>query len=810
MREITSLLMAVLTAITASAMPAIQTPIEVSQPDGNAIMRTEAEYYVYALSDNENLMPSKVIVRNEDEHSSIEMLFVSALEKDLFSKVDTQNGFGAEQTSDTFSVGANLITNTSTPILKTWKGNPNHYYTTSIHENNNIITFNLDDITQHTYSVAGSPAVLFGTENEWDMINGPEMTLNDDTGIYEWTSEEIELSAGLIAFKVFLDHNWRIAYPPEDFEITAETPGTYTLYVTYNPETNEVTGELVQKHTYALAGTPAALFGVENDWDIINGPEMTLNEETSLYEWTSAEIELSAGLVAFKVFHDHNWRIAYPPEDFEITAETPGTYTLYVTYNPETSEVCGTLTKSANGFPGDVNGDGIVTAADITTLYDILLNNDYSHAAYGDQTGDGIVTAADVTAVYNILLLDSSQASNQAYVDLGLPSGTLWATMNIGASSPEDYGDHFAWGETQPKDVYNWSTYKWGNGSSSKMTKYCTDSSFGNNGFVDNKTELDPEDDAATANWGPEWRTPTKEQEDELRNECIWQWTTQNGVNGYQVTSKHNSASLFLPAAGTRNGNDLSNAGARGTYWSRTLYNDIPRNANYLYFFSDAVRWEYYGRQYGFSVRAVRAPQPSNHAYVDLGLPSGTLWATMNIGASSPEDYGDYFAWGETQPKDVYSWSTYKWCNGSSSKMTKYCTDSSFGNNGFVDNKTELDPEDDAATANWGPEWRTPTKEQEDELRNECIWQWTTQNGVNGYQVTSKHNGASLFLPAAGTRSGNDLSNASASGTYWSRMLYNDSPRDANYLYFNSGAVRWEYYGRRYGFTVRAVRAPQK
>ena len=236
------------------------------------------------------------------------------------------------------------------------------------------------------------------------------------------------------------------------------------------------------------------------------------------------------------------------------------------------------------------------------------------------------------------------------------------------------------------------------------------------------------------------------------------------------MTSKHNSASLFLPAAGTRNGNDLSNAGARGTYWSRTLYNDIPRNANYLYFFSDAVRWEYYGRQYGFSVRAVRAPQPSNHAYVDLGLPSGTLWATMNIGASSPEDYGDYFAWGETQPKDVYSWSTYKWCNGSSSKMTKYCTDSSFGNNGFVDNKTELDPED----------------------------------------VTSKHNGASLFLPAAGTRSGNDLSNASASGTYWSRMLYNDSPRDANYLYFNSGAVRWEYYGRRYGFTVRAVRAPQK
>ena len=97
------------------------------------------------------------------------------------------------------------------------------------------------------------------------------------------------------------------------------------------------------------------------------------------------------------------------------------------------------------------------------------------------------------------------------------------------------------------------------------------------------------------------------------------------------------------------------------------------------------------------------------HAYVDLGLPSGTLWATCNVGASSPEEYGDYFAWGETEPKNDYNWSTYKYCKGSSTTMTKYCTSSSYGT---VDNKTELEPSDDAATVNWGSNWQMPSLEQ--------------------------------------------------------------------------------------------------
>ncbi len=198
------------------------------------------------------------------------------------------------------------------------------------------------------------------------------------------------------------------------------------------------------------------------------------------------------------------------------------------------------------------------------------------------------------------------------------------------------------------------------------------------------------------------------------------------------------------------------------------------------------------------------------HDYVDLGLPSGTLWATCNVGASSPEDYGYYFAWGETEPYDengktTFSWSTYKWCNGSSSTMTKYCTDSSYGNNGFTDGKTELDPEDDAAYVNWGPAWRMPSKDQIDELRTNCTWTWTVKNNVNGYEVKGK-NGNSVFLPAAGYRNNSPLYDAGSDGYYWSRSLYESRPLGAWYLSFDSSSIGAFNSRRFYGFSVRPVR----
>ena len=193
-------------------------------------------------------------------------------------------------------------------------------------------------------------------------------------------------------------------------------------------------------------------------------------------------------------------------------------------------------------------------------------------------------------------------------------------------------------------------------------------------------------------------------------------------------------------------------------------------------------------------------PNTGNHEYVDLGL--SVKWATCNVGATKPEEYGDYFAWGETQPKDYYDWSTYKWCNGSKTTHTKYNTSSSYGT---VDNKTTLDLSDDAARANWGGSWRMPTKAEQDELRNNCTWTRTTQNGVNGYKVTSKSNGNSIFLPAAGYRSDSSLSSAGGSGDYWSSSLGTDSPYHAYYLFFNSSDVDWYEVSRGYGFSVRPV-----
>lgn len=131
------------------------------------------------------------------------------------------------------------------------------------------------------------------------------------------------------------------------------------------------------------------------------------------------------------------------------------------------------------------------------------------------------------------------------------------------------------------------------------------------------------------------------------------------------------------------------------------------------------------------------------HEAVDLGL--SVKWATCNVGAERPEDYGDYFAWGETEPKDDYSRNTYKWCRGED-YITKYCTDKKYGT---VDNKTVLDSEDDVARVKWGGKWRMPTREEFKELWEKCVWKWTTLNEVNGELITGP-NGNSIFLPAAG------------------------------------------------------------
>lgn len=204
-------------------------------------------------------------------------------------------------------------------------------------------------------------------------------------------------------------------------------------------------------------------------------------------------------------------------------------------------------------------------------------------------------------------------------------------------------------------------------------------------------------------------------------------------------------------------------------------------------------------------------PMPlDNHEFVDLGLPSGTLWATCNIGANNPEEYGDYFAWGEAHTKDTYDWNTYKlggYDRIGNFYLMKYCTNSNFGP---FDDKTELDSEDDAAYANWGPLWRMPSYDQIEELYNYCTWQWTQRNGVNG-QLGTGPNGASLFLPVAGYYWEGVLNKAGSGGYYWSRTLSQALCEGSYFLGFDSEhKYDWHINGRAFGHTVRAVRAPKK
>ena len=187
------------------------------------------------------------------------------------------------------------------------------------------------------------------------------------------------------------------------------------------------------------------------------------------------------------------------------------------------------------------------------------------------------------------------------------------------------------------------------------------------------------------------------------------------------------------------------------------------------------------------------------HEAIDLGLPSGIKWAACNVGANSPEEYGGYYAWGETEEKSNYDWSTYKWCNGSENSVTKYCTDS---DNGTVDNKTVLDPEDDVAHVKWSGSWRMPTSSEQEELRNNCTWIWTTQNGVNGYRVTGS-NGNSIFLPAAGYRKGTDVNNRGKYGYYRSSSSYSYNSTEAFFLCVFDYC--YSCYSRRSGLSVRPV-----
>lgn len=336
------------------------------------------------------------------------------------------------------------------------------------------------------------------------------------------------------------------------------------------------------------------------------------------------------------------------------------------------------------------------------------------------------------------------------YVDLGLPSGNLWAACNLGASSPEQYGDYYAWGEVEPKQEYTYPNHKWykEGAPSQGFTKYNNE---------DGKLTLEDEDDAVIQKLGNGWRTPTLADFRELTNQKLTtiKKTKLNGVAGYQITSKKNKKSIFIPFAGfkrdklqTREISVDEEVAVCMTNIRRIDY--MVYNAWSFAFQNDRIGRYGKLRPDGISIRPVKGPGvPVPNNCVDLGLDSGLLWAKCNMGTTDPTEPGDYYAWGETSTKKKYYCDNYKHFKVKSNiEVLKY---------NEKDGKEVLDLNDDAANAYLGVGYRIPTKEDWEELLEDCEWEVVTttlpeivdpsqKKVIARWKVTGP-NGNSIVLP---------------------------------------------------------------
>lgn len=342
-----------------------------------------------------------------------------------------------------------------------------------------------------------------------------------------------------------------------------------------------------------------------------------------------------------------------------------------------------------------------------------------------------------------------------AEVDMGY--GFVLAGYDLGAEAPEQAGNLYAWGETEPKTSFSQSNYKYYNSQYHMFAKL--PASIAGTKY-----------DAATNVLGSEWRTPTKEDFELVNQFTTWTNITYKGVNGYLVKSNQNGNAVFVRST---------------NHWLATE-STSPK----AFSFSSST-YETAYRYDGFSIRAIKGQPVYPMEYVDLGL--SVKWATCNVGAIAPEDYGDYYAWGETETKSTYNWSTYfDSPNRDGNSFTKY-----YNNGG----KTQLEPEDDVAHVKWKGIWRMPTETEMTELRTMCKWIWDSTK--KGYTIEGP-NGNSIFLPAAGEHNNSAPGFAGSCGYYWSSSLPTGSSGAWN-VYFESGYVGRSSGYRYVGQSVRPV-----
>ena len=384
-------------------------------------------------------------------------------------------------------------------------------------------------------------------------------------------------------------------------------------------------------------------------------------------------------------------------------------------------------------------------------------------------------------------------ADTHEYVDLGLPSKTLWATTNIGSSTPEGYGDYFAWGETTTKSSYSWSNYSYCSGTAETVQDI---------GETISRTSYD----AARAKWGNDWQMPTLEQVEELIDECDVEIRTVNGVKGMAFIGP-NGNSIFFPCSGYKYNDNLASLNSSTYYWMGTkdLYDNDDTKAIVLYIkVGSGARVESMTaqRRTGLPIRPVKSqggtepsePTTPDPEAIDLGL--SVKWASFNLGATSAEKYGSLYAWGETASKSSFTWANYQHAEGTASTVKNIGEDISGTNY-------------DAATTLWGSDWRLPTKTEIAELFEKCTFTAATVNGVSGYNVKGP-SGKTIFLPLAGCSYDGKSYGSGSYVYYWSGDVSTSSNQKAISLYLKAGTSPTSVeVQRRTGLVIRPVKGPK-
>ena len=406
------------------------------------------------------------------------------------------------------------------------------------------------------------------------------------------------------------------------------------------------------------------------------------------------------------------------------------------------------------------------------------------------SVGTGTITVTDTKSGQVVTLpLTVTEKGNQVtlcpddnhphIIDLGVAG--KWACCNVGATKPEECGGYFAWGETKEKNYYDYTTY----------SLY--------NVINDNADISGTVYDAATANWGTPWIMPSLKQVMKLVDNCTEEWVQVNGVNGTKFTGS-NGNSIFLPAAGVQMEETLQEENEMGYYWSSTNHKFLPYGLEFDDYGLEGFLSGHMEAECGLSVRPmVFEPEVSVGEAIDLGLPSGTKWASCNIGASKPEEYGNYYAWGETEVKEYYDWSNYTLCEGSEGT----CYDIGNEISGTLY---------DVAHVKWGGAWQMPTHTQCQELIDNCTIEWVEQNDGSYIIKYIGPNGNSILLPLAGYCSVGVYTEMDAHDPYWDDGTWGEYWSGSLVTSDNNLAeTLWAYDGmgnssRCIGRTVRPVR----